>query len=169
MTQWGRVILLPLCFHHQYYFLSCRFPCRSAGFWRLSGLQETLQRPFCVTRASFSLCYLRCLSRTPYCSERFPVLCRAVKSVLAVFLTHLISSFHGCPTLMLWKLLWTNLTVFLRSKFSVLHVFTPDSAQLPGQHKEAIFLTEQKRVHIINHKESKQIFSNTLVKDWMNP
>jgi len=41
--------------------------------------------------------------------------------------------------------------------------------QLAGQPKEAIFLTEQIIVHIINHKEKKEMFSNTSVKDWMNP
>ena len=62
-----------------------------------------------------------------------------------------------------------NFSVQTFVSFSASYVYSWLTVQLAGQPKEAIFLTEQIIVHIINHKEKKEMFSNTSVKDWMNP
>lgn len=163
-TQWRKVILLSIikvCGVLFFFFLrvpmqagsvleTCRF---AGGIVHFSACPGTLFHWF--TSDALLECFAFLSLFLFYC---------AVKSVLAVFLTDLLSSFHGCPALMLCK----NICPFSSEASSLSFIYTWLSVQLTGQYKEAIFLTGRKIVHVINHKERKQMFSNTLFKDWMN-
>lgn len=119
MTQWRKVILLSII---NIFFFFLQVPMQAGSFLETCLFAGGIIQTFLHAQGLFHWVTSDALLERFAFLSLFLFYC-AFKSVLAGFLTDLMSCFHGCPALMLWKLLCTNTCPFSSRVISLSFIY----------------------------------------------